>query len=229
MNIDSIDFENLQGVPFATKYDLYLTNDVILEGKDYNNFITLCSQLGEHDVVNLTISCFGGRVSTAALLCSAIENSKATFIAHLNGVVWSAATQVALACDGWVVGDLVEWGMHSIQGGTGYDELQKVITRAATLEKLNNVWDNKYYIDFLSEQELQLIKNGAEITMFKPELEERLKHYADKRQEVLLQPDTLENVDLSQFSSEELQEELEACTSDAKTIRAELKKRSSEQ
>lgn len=227
MNIENMELEKLVGHPVGVRYTLFLTNDVIDQGSDYSNFITFCASLTEYDHVDLHISCLGGRVSTTSIIATAIENSRGTFTAHLNSICWSGATVVALSCDQWVVGDLVEFGLHSTQGGTGYTELSKVKMRAGAMERMNDLIDSKYYSFLLSEDEISRMKDGAEITFFKDELIERLRVYATKRQELFVNDQ--EQPSLEEFTTEELQEELESINQDKKDIQKELKKRLSEE
>jgi ATP-dependent protease ClpP protease subunit/uncharacterized small protein (DUF1192 family) len=225
MNINQIDLSTLIGRPNGMTYDLYLTNDEIEFGDTgYNNFITLCSQLTEQDIVNLHISTAGGAVSTGALIANAIENSRATFIAHLNSYVWSMGVTIALACDAFVIGDLVEFGIHSVQGGTGYGNVDNIEARSKAVVELNKRLMEKYYSLILNSDEVDLVNRGAEITWFKEELMQRLQKFAENKQQKLL--DSLEQEpDLSQFSVEELEEELVAIADDVKKIKSEIKKR----
>ncbi|MBQ0114062.1 MAG: hypothetical protein KBT03_13110 [Bacteroidales bacterium] len=236
MNITNMDLTQLIGKPLGTEYDLFMTNDVIDEGCEYNNFITFCRNLSPYDIVNLHISCSGGRASTASIICQAIEDSQANFIAHLNSYCWSASTVVALACDAWVVGDLVEFGIHTVQGGTGFTELPKIQYRAKALVEFNDRLFDKYYAKgFLTDEEIVRVKDGLELTFFKEELENRLQQYATLRvqQSTQVQETLSSPPDLSKYTEEELQEELTAIDEDLKTfqqdkktIREELKKRS---
>lgn len=225
MNIENMELEKLTGTPLGMRYPLYLTQDVIDQGNDYSNFITFCSSLSEYDQVDLHISCLGGRVSTTSIIATAIENSRATFIAHLNSICWSGATVVALSCDGWVLGDMVEFGLHSTQGGTGYSELSKVKMRTDAMERMNDLIDSKYYSNLLTPEEIKRMKDGAEITFFKDELTERLKVYAEKRSEKLFKKDIESQNDLSEFTSEQLEDEVIACREDIKLYQKELKGR----
>lgn len=223
MNITNMKMEEVVGRPFGMQYDLALATDVIESAEEYTGFVNLCAALTEHDVVNLHITCSGGRVSTTSIIATAIENSRATFIAHLNSICWSGATVVALACDQWVVGTLVEFGLHSTQGGTGYSELSKVKCRTAAMERLNDLIDTKYYTGLLSSEELLRMKDGAEITFFKDELIERLQRYAQYRANNI--DEANKPADLSDYTTEELETELGLYQEDIKMIRTELKKR----
>lgn len=222
MNIENMELEKLIGSPVGMRYTVFLTNDEICEGSDYSSFITFCSSLSEYDIVDLHIACLGGRVSTTSIIATAIENSRGTFTAHLNSVCWSGATVVALSCDQWAVGDMVEFGLHSTQGGTGYAELSKVKMRATAMERMNDLVDSKYYQYLLNPEELTNMKNGCEITFFKDELIERLQQYATKRQKLSEEQET----NFSEFSNEEIQQELLAIEQDKKDLRKELKNRS---
>ena len=225
MNIANMDLNLVYGKPIGTEYELALANDEIGEGVDYINFVTFCRNLSQYDVVNLHISSFGGRCSSAAMICKAIEDSQATFIAHLNSVCWSAATTVALACDGWIVGDLVEFGLHSTQSSTGFTELAKQVYRVEASKEVNDRINLKYYKNLLDDSEIEKINMGAEITFFKEELSKRLKVYAEKRQAE--QEALLEDMipDLEDYSNEELEAELELASKDIKDLKSEINKR----
>lgn len=225
MNITNMKMEEVVGRPFGMQYDLALSTDVIESAEEYTGFVNFCAALTEHDIVNLHITCLGGRVSTTSIIATAIENSRANFIAHLNSICWSGATVVALACDSWVVGDMVEFGLHSTQGGTGYSELSKVKCRTAAMERLNDLIDTKYYTGLLDADEIVRMKDGLEITFFKDELIERLQRYAQYRADKLAQQNNPE--DLSQFSVEELEEEIQLCKEDIKAYQKEVKSRTS--
>lgn len=222
MNINNLNLQELVGKPIGMDYDLYLTQDEIGEGFEYNNFLTFCSQLSENDVVNLTISCGGGRCSTASLITTAIENSRATFVAHLNAQCWSASTFIALSCDIFTVSDFVEFGCHSVQSGTGFTELSKMKSRTDAVERLNALLIQKYYSLFLLPEEIVRLNDGAEITFFKDELVGRLQEYASKRQKLTEEQET----NFSEFSDEEINQELLAIEQDKKDLRKELKNRS---
>jgi len=120
---------------------------------------------------------------------------------------------------------MVEFGLHSTQGGTGFSELSKVKCRTAAMERLNDLIDTKYYTGLLDEDEIVRMKDGLEITFFKDELIERLQRYAQYRADKLAQQNNPE--DLSQFSVEELEEEIQLCKEDIKAYQHEVKLRNS--
>lgn len=219
MNINNLDLSQVFGKPIGTEYDLYLTNDEIGDGCEYSNFVTFCRSLSPDDVVNLHISCMGGRCSTASMITNAIESSQATFVGHLQGIIWSAATTVALACDEWVVYDLTEFGVHSVQSFAGYGAVSNIHQRASASMELDDRITDKFYKDFLTEYELDSIKNGAEITFFKEELLERLAIYQEARnQQDDAEYDNYIQDSLVNATDDELKESL-------KVLQSEIKKR----
>lgn len=221
MNIAYLELEKLVALPKGCHYVLHFTDDSIEDSNAYNNFISFCDMLTENDSIDLHISGYGGRCDITSRICSAIENTKAHVTAVVNGVVWSGMTFVTLACHSFRVGEFVEFGLHSVQAGVAHGEVKKIIQRAKAVEEYNNRLLDKYGQGFLTQEEIDKLHNGDEITFFYEELINRLNQRNDTRESEYQAslPKLIEDeITLEVFTNEELAEEL-------KLIQAEIKKR----
>ena len=112
----------------------------------------------------------------------------------------------------------------------GYDDTQKIATRAKFNESLNHRFVEESYLGFLTEQEIYDVTfNSKEIYLNEFEIRERLMNRDKKRQEEaqeqhsnFLKEIEDQEYDYSELSVDELEEEIKMYTEDMKKIRKAL-------
>lgn len=226
---------------FATpKGAMYTVNisQVFGDAYTFDEVVHLLTTASPDDSFNIVINSDGGNLFSLIALRNAIRSSQAQIHMNLLGIGASAGSALFLeTAHSYQVHDNSCLMIHNMLCGTGFDDTQKIRTRAEYNMKMNERFVRETYQDFLTEDEIyDVIFNSREIYLEDVEIRQRLEQrealkqqrFAEGLQETLSSPP-----DLSKYTEEELQEELEAIDEDLKTfqqdkktIREELKKRS---
>jgi ATP-dependent protease ClpP protease subunit len=136
---------------------------------------------GEGDSIEIFLNTPGGHVNTGAQFVSAIQNSKATVIAHLESECHSAGTYIALACDGLVVYDNAFMLIHNYSGGSygkGDDSLEQV---KSTRDWIRDMM-RRTYVPFLSEKELDSVFDNKDIYLRADDIKKRWDRVVEDRE-----------------------------------------------
>ena len=182
------------------------------------------------DVITFKINSDGGDLFSLIALKNAVKMSQAYIRMELLGLGASAGSALFL-CDAneYIIGDDSCMMIHNMICGVGYDDTQKIVTRALHNAKINARFVKDAYKDFLSLEEIEaVINNSKEIYLEDFEIRERLQHREEMKSKKLQQDiqDQLDTpADLSEHSTESLEEELKLLELDKKDIQAELRKR----
>lgn len=183
------------------------------------------------DIVTFKINSDGGNLFTLIALKNAIKMSQARIRMELLGMAASAGSALFLTeAHEYVVGEDSCMMIHNMICGVGYDDTHKIVTRAEHNKKINDRFVRNTYLNFLTSKEIDSVINGKEIYLEDFEIKERLQ----KREELKAQQMQKEfedsvnaEPDLSQFSVEELEEEIQLCKEDIKAYQREVKLRTS--
>lgn len=121
--------------------------------------------------------CGGGVIDTGMSLINALIETPAHTVAILEGYNASLATMVPLVCREIVVTSYTSMMLHSAQGGN-YGTMLNQERSAVFFSKMLSEFMADIYHGFVTEQELQDLKNGLEIYLGADEIEDRLENRA---------------------------------------------------
>ena len=171
--------------PLATKYTVMFDRD-IEESNSFHEEFYVMEQATQHDVVDVCISSFGGSVATISKFQDVVKNSPANFHGKLHGYGYSAGGALFLLCHTQEVSDLATFMAHSIQ--TGYSGgTQAIEAHSKMSSKQNEALCRLLYQDFLTEEEIIRVIDGAEIWMEANEIRERLSNRDQIREQRLIE------------------------------------------
>ena len=211
----------------AMKYTVSIT-DNISDVFIYDEVLMLLENAEEQDEIVFTIASYGGQLASLLSLRSAILSTKATVTGKLVSHACSAAGMLLLSCHNKIVYPNTTFHCHTASYGTygkSGDIKAQVDHETKQIEKLVlDVYDG--FLD--SEKEIPELLAGKEFYFDAEETLERL-----SRQEALKQQKAAQDIqtaletpiDLSEYSLEELEEELGLMTADLRDLKSEINKR----
>lgn len=175
------------------------------------------------------ISSYGGSLDTLLAMRSAIGASKANVTGHLLANASSAAGMLLLSCHNFVINEFATFHAHTASYGS-YGKTDDVKSQVDFITKQTEEIVRSVYRNILDDFEIQKLLDGKEFYFDHRQITERLQ----KREEMKaqqMQQEFEESVsaepDLSQFSVEELEEEIQLCKEDIKSYQKEVKLRTS--
>lgn len=209
------------------RYTISIT-DNISDTFIYDEVLAVLENAEEQDEIIFNIASYGGHVSSLLSLRAGIMATRATVTGKLISHACSAAGMLLLSCHNKVVYPNTTFHAHTCTyGAYGKSDDIKTQVDFETNQIRKLVYD--VYSGFLdAETEIPLLLNGKEFYFDADETISRLQRYESLKQQQLQAeqlPESLADVDLSQFSLEDLQEELEDMNEDRKVLQAEIKKR----
>lgn len=210
----------------SMKYTVSIT-DNISDVFIYDEVLMLLENAEEQDEIVFTIASYGGQLASLLSLRSAIMSTKATVTGKLVSHACSAAGMLLLSCHNKVVYPNTTFHAHTASYGTygkSGDIKSQVDHETKQIEKLvRDVYDF-----FLDENEIVELLAGKEFYFDADETLKRLANQEEHKQAKALQ-DMQEQIDkpidLSEFTTEELEQELELMLKDQKDLKAEITKR----
>lgn len=213
----------------GNRFTINITSD--FDSSDtYDEVVALLSNATEMDEIVWNISSYGGYVNSLQLLLGwkSMCVAKQTHVLHSNADSCASAFFLSDA-DSYIVGDGATMFCHEIQAGVG-GTTSNMARHMEHLKKTNEDFIKRTYHNFLNEMEIDEILRGVEVFLTADEIKERLQ----KREELKAQQMKQEfedsvnaEPDLSQFSVEELEEEIQLCKEDIKAYQREVKLRTS--
>lgn len=158
-------------------YHLWLIDDVG-EAKLYLKWFDILQSATENDLVVIHINSYGGDVMTTVQLITQIKTCEAQVVCQIESACCSAATMVALACDGLLC---YPHGYMMIHTSSGYTFGKQSDIRRQ--EDFYNDWletfFNEVYKDFLSRKEIEDVLNGKDMWLTSEEVMNRFRHRVD--------------------------------------------------
>lgn len=179
------------------------------------------------DTVTFNINSDGGDLFSLIALKNAVKSSAAKIEMRLLGMAASAGSALLLEeAHGYYIGDDSCMMIHNMICSVGHDDTQKIVTRAEHNKKMNERFVRETYRFFLSDSEINdVINNSREIYLEDFEIRNRLtlreKLKAEEAERLHIESQN----NLSEFTSEQLEEEVIACREDIKLYQKELKGR----
>lgn len=217
---------NLGGVHYIINI-----SQVFGDAHTFDEIIYVLGIATPEDIVTFKINSDGGNLFTLIALKNAINMSQARIRMELLGMAASAGSALFLTeAHEYVVGEDSCMMIHNMICGVGYDDTHKIVTRAEHNKKINDRFVRNTYLNFLTPEEIDSVINGKEIYLEDFEIKERLQKREEMKAQQMQQEfeDSVNTEpDLSQFSVEELEEEIKLCKEDIKAYQREVKSRTS--
>ena len=159
----------------AKLLDVYLTNGIEAPF-EYNRLVHELSVIDKEWCVTLHINNGGGVSTGESFIISAMNSTEAIIKGKLSGIVASAATGIALACDEIEVADDLIFMIHepSFESASGISQkFSDMVAFQKFYQDYNkNVYKNVYK-GFLTVAELKKIHKGEEIWLDAKDVKER--------------------------------------------------------
>ena len=173
------DKDNLVSFGKQTKniYHLWLIDDI--EGASrFMKWFDILQSAAEDDLVVIHINCWGGELMTAVQIITQIKMCQAQVLCQIESACCSAATMIALACDGLYCYPHAYMMIHT-SSGCSFGK-QSDIKRE---EEFYNPWlenfFNEIYKHFLTKREIQEVLSGKDMWLRADEVMERFKKRVD--------------------------------------------------
>ena len=173
------DKDNLVSFGRQTKnvFHLWLIDDVG-DASCYMKWFDILQNASEDDLVVIHINSYGGQLMTAAQITTQIKICRAQVLCQIESACCSAATMIALACDGLYCYPHAYMMIHT-SSGCSFGK-QSDIKRE---EEFYNPWlenfFNETYKHFLTKKEIQEVLSGKDMWLHAPEVMERFKKRVD--------------------------------------------------
>lgn len=159
---------------YSKRHNIFLDSD-IGEPSEYRDLLNILVNSSEADVINIYINCSGGNLDTTLSIVEGIKLSNANITAILMGACHSAASIIALNCHNIVILENAYTMIHMVHMGySGNVTNIKSHTDFAVIQIDKLIKET--YKGFLTKDEFNKIKNGAEVWLNAEELRKRIKH-----------------------------------------------------
>lgn len=164
----------------SNEYMIRLTRDITEPDHFYEEFQCLASA-GEHDIIHMDIVSPGGSLDTCVMLRRAMARCQANIIGWIGPTCASAATAIALQCDGWEVDEMSAFMIHTGSFGVPRNTARNVESAAKHSKEQIESFIRLVYTGFLSEEEIDKVLDGKELYFVGEELASRLEAYGKYR------------------------------------------------
>ena len=176
---NQFDKENLVSYGKQTKsvYHLWLIDD-IGEARGFLKWFDVLQNASEDDLVVIHINCWGGELMTAIQIVTQIKLCQAQVVCQIESACCSAATMVALACDGMICYPHGYMMIHT-SSGCSFGKQSDIKKE----EEFFNPWledfFNEIYKNFLTKKEIQNVLDGHDMWLRADEVVDRFKKKVD--------------------------------------------------
>ncbi len=164
----------------AQLHEFYLSGE-IESSENYIEWFQTIRHASETDIIKIYINSPGGDAFTAIQFIRALQETDATIIMSVEGMCASAATMIFLQGDSYEVSEHSVWMIHSYSSGIagkGHEiHSQAMFDRGWSEKMLREI-----YKDFLTEQEITRVLDGADLWMDSSDVIKRLKAKSKKMQ-----------------------------------------------
>lgn len=126
----------------------------------------------EDDII-IHLNTVGGDLATGVQLINAMKYSDAHVICSLEGEAYSLGSLIFLAGDEFVIHDNSIMMIHNFSGGIYGKGNEQVSQLEATIKWFNTL-AHKFYIPFISEEELTSVLKGEDLWLQSDEIRKRL-------------------------------------------------------
>ena len=176
---NGFDKENLVSYGKQTKniYHLWLIDDID-DAKSFLKWFDLLQSAGEDDLVIIHVNCRGGDLMTAIQIVTQIKLCQAQVVCQIEAACCSAATIIALACDGLICYPHGYMMIHTSSGCT-FGKQSDIKNEEAFYNTWLENFFNEIYKHFLSKKEIQGVLNGVDMWLPAEDVMDRFKKKVD--------------------------------------------------
>ncbi len=161
-----------QPIAFNYSYNFY---SEITEPEKYTSLIRALRNAQPNDVISLHFACDGGRLDTMQIILSAMIASQAHIVGHLESHAASAAALLLLSCNEFQISNGSWMMFHNFSGLLGGKQHEIVANLANVTESFYKILESvSKSKKFLSDKELDDIKNGRDLYLNNSEVYSRL-------------------------------------------------------
>lgn len=158
-------------------------DEEIKEASYYRQVAQAIRDTSEGDIIEFDICSPGGRLEGLQVLLSAIYSTEADTIAKINGDCSSAASMLALHCDGVVVSPFATMLVHNVSYSTGHSKNADIKNLVEHISEYSEKLFRETYQYFLTEDEIVRCLDGYQLYLNADEISERLKIKFEKMKE----------------------------------------------
>ena len=158
-------------------YHLWLI-DEIGEAKNFLKWYDILQSASEDDLVIIHINCWGGDVMTAVQLITQIKTCQANVVCQIESACCSAATMIALACDGLICYMHGYMMIHTSSGFT-FGKQSDIKKEEEFYNKWLENFFNETYKHFLTKKEIESILDGHDMWLVADDVVARFKKRVD--------------------------------------------------
>lgn len=174
-DMDDFDKDNLVSYDKQTRniYHLWLI-DEIGEAKNFLKWFDTLQSATEDDLVIIHINCCGGDLFTAIQLVTQIKTCSAQVVCQIESTCASAATMIALACDGMICYMHGYMMIHTSSGFT-FGKQSDIKKEEEFYNKWLENFFNETYKHFLTKKEIDSVLDGHDLWLGADEVVARFK------------------------------------------------------
>ena len=158
-------------------YHLWLI-DEIGEAKNFLKWFDILQSATEEDLVIIHINCWGGDVMTAVQIITQIKTCQAQVVCQIESACCSAATMIALACDGLICYMHGYMMIHTSSGFT-FGKQSDIKKEEEFYNKWLETFFNETYKHFLTKREIDSILDGHDMWLVADDVVARFKKRVD--------------------------------------------------
>ncbi len=152
---------------------LVFLDDDILGPSNYRDVIHCLATCSENDNVNILINSSGGRTDSAWAIIEAMKGCRGDVAVTVLGAAYSAASMIACMADECYFAESSEMMLHTAHYGS-INTVPNVKTQVDfTTRQMNKLLDTCYK-GFLTDKELEELKNGKEFWYSADEAQTRM-------------------------------------------------------
>lgn len=152
---------------------LVFIDEEITGPSNYRDVIQVLATCGDNDSVNMIVNSEGGRTDSVWQIIEAMKGCRGEVSVTVIGAAYSAASMLACMADECYIADSAEFMLHTAHyGSIGTVPNVKGQTDFAT-RQINKLLD-KCYKGFLTDKELDELKNGKEFWFDAEESKKRM-------------------------------------------------------
>lgn len=155
----------------------YILSGLIEDDAKYNKLILSLMKASPRDQIDFIINCDGGCMYLMNTIIQAFKVSGIKTRAIVMGKCYSAASMIALSCDEVDFRPGAEMMIHCAQLGAPQGPARSVETKVKFDRKSTEEFLDEIYGDFLTEEELEDVKEYKEVWLTHTQVEQRLKKW----------------------------------------------------
>ena len=158
--------------------------DVIEEITEFSEVLSTLDNAVEGDTVVFKINSPGGYLHSMISIIDAIRATKAQTIAECSGTIASAATMLALACDGLYIAKHSTFMLHNFTGGV-YGKGHEIVADVEHMVPNNKKIVIEFYKKFITKKEIKKLLGGTDYYFTAEEVRRRWDNVIEHRQSVI--------------------------------------------